>query len=111
MTNNEPKRRYRKSSRSGGSGGDCVEWAYTPNGVYVRDSKDREGPELLLTAAQWQGLLAAAHSGADHGWIRPQPDGVHLVKDGLRLRFTRSEWTAFEAAIAAGECLPVAVGV
>jgi hypothetical protein len=49
---------WRKSSRSGGTGGDCVEIAALPlRGIAVRDSKDPSGPVLLLSAGQWAGLV------------------------------------------------------
>lgn len=39
-----------KSSRSGGNGGQCVEVARNlPGIVAVRDSKDPDGPALVLT--------------------------------------------------------------
>lgn len=45
---------WRKSSYSGGTGGNCVEIAALPaNGRAVRDSKDPNGPVLNLTKAQW----------------------------------------------------------
>lgn len=41
---------WRKSSRSGDSGGQCVEVAANlPGVVAVRDSKDPSGPKLLFT--------------------------------------------------------------
>ncbi|MFA1540034.1 DUF397 domain-containing protein [Actinomadura monticuli] len=40
---------WRKSSRSSSNGGDCVELARIDNTVAVRDSKDPDGPKLLLT--------------------------------------------------------------
>ncbi|MEU6034035.1 DUF397 domain-containing protein [Actinomadura sp. NPDC047616] len=46
---------WRKSSRSGSNGGDCVELAdaggAVADAVAVRDSKDPDGPVLLLTRA------------------------------------------------------------
>ncbi|HEY4007777.1 MAG TPA: DUF397 domain-containing protein, partial [Pseudonocardia sp.] len=45
-----------KSSWSGGNGGNCVEWAFTPAGVQVRDSKDRLGTQLHYTLAEWDQL-------------------------------------------------------
>jgi hypothetical protein len=49
---------WRKSSFSNGSGGDCVEVALNlPGIVAIRDSKHRQGPVLMLSAAQWVGLL------------------------------------------------------
>lgn len=45
---------WRKSSRSGGNGGDCVEVADDlPGMVAVRDSKDPTGPVLTFTPAAW----------------------------------------------------------
>jgi hypothetical protein len=45
---------WRKSSRSGGNGGDCVEVADGPTGVVgVRDSKDPTGPVLVFTPTAW----------------------------------------------------------
>ena len=50
---------WRKSSYSGGSGGNCVEVATNlPGLVAVRDSKHPDGPALLLTIAQWQAFTA-----------------------------------------------------
>jgi hypothetical protein len=46
--------RWFKSSRSGGNGGDCVEVATNlPGIVAVRDSKDPNGPALVLTPEIW----------------------------------------------------------
>ncbi|GAA3756920.1 hypothetical protein GCM10022225_47660 [Plantactinospora mayteni] len=46
--------RWRKSSRSNGQGGDCVEVADNlPGRVLVRDSKDRQGPALTFGPAAW----------------------------------------------------------
>jgi hypothetical protein len=53
--------RWRKSSYSGGSGGNCVEVAANfPGVVAVRDSKDPDGSCLLFTRAEWGAFLAAA---------------------------------------------------
>ncbi|HCA84803.1 MAG TPA: DUF397 domain-containing protein [Streptomyces sp.] len=54
-----------KSSYSGTSGGDCVEVAAAPAGVLVRDSKERHGPVLSFSAAQWSAFVA--HTGARTG--------------------------------------------
>jgi uncharacterized protein DUF397 len=49
---------WRKSSFSGGNGGGCVEVARNlPGTVAVRDSKDRQGPALVFTPAQWRAFL------------------------------------------------------
>ncbi|MDG4831782.1 DUF397 domain-containing protein [Solwaraspora sp. WMMD1047] len=45
---------WRKSSRSGGNGGDCVEVADgLADLIGVRDSKDPTGPVLVFTPAAW----------------------------------------------------------
>jgi hypothetical protein len=46
---------WRKSSKSGQNGGQCVEVTGLggSNGVAVRDSKHPHGPVLALTAGQW----------------------------------------------------------
>jgi hypothetical protein len=51
---------WRKSSHSGGQGGQCVEVATVApvHAIAVRDSKDPDGPELLLDAAAWRALTA-----------------------------------------------------
>ncbi|MHA4947118.1 DUF397 domain-containing protein [Micromonospora sp. SD19] len=56
---------WRKSTRSGDNGGDCVEVAINlPNAVAVRDSKDSAGPLLTFTAQAWTDFIAAAkHEG------------------------------------------------
>jgi hypothetical protein len=100
MTDIDP-RKFVKSSFSTGNGGNCVEWAFASDGVYVRDSKDRDGPELFLTFAEWDDLVAKAAGDA------PSAGGVRLTGKGGELLFTPSEWDAFAAAARAGECHPV----
>ncbi|MGX9889994.1 DUF397 domain-containing protein [Streptomyces sp. NPDC002276] len=52
--------RWRKSSYSNGSGGDCVEVADGVTGtVPVRDSKVPDGPALLLPASAWAPFVAS----------------------------------------------------
>jgi hypothetical protein len=48
---------WRKSSYSGGSGGNCVEVGEARRGVLVRDSQDRTGPVLRLSPALWRELV------------------------------------------------------
>ncbi|WP_018217874.1 DUF397 domain-containing protein [Salinispora vitiensis] len=51
--------RWRKSSRSSGNGGDCVEVAGNlPGVVGVRDSKDPTGPALVFGPASWRAFVA-----------------------------------------------------
>ena len=49
---------WRKSSYSGDNGGECVEIATTGT-VLVRDTADRDGPELTFTADAWRAFTAA----------------------------------------------------
>jgi Domain of unknown function (DUF397) len=42
-----------KSIRSTTAGSECVEVRLTESGVWVRDSKDREGPVLDFGSAAW----------------------------------------------------------
>ena len=56
---------WRKSSYSGGNGGDCVEVAMlSDHSRAVRDSKDPEGPKLVFAPATWQTFTAAVKAGA-----------------------------------------------
>lgn len=51
-----------KSSYSGSEGDSCVEVAYRPDAVHVRDSKDKDGPRLPLSPAAWADFVTyAAH--------------------------------------------------
>ncbi|MCD7439635.1 DUF397 domain-containing protein [Streptomyces lincolnensis] len=52
-----------KSSYSSGSEGDCVEVALTPATVHVRDSKDREGARLAVSAVAWTEFMNAGREG------------------------------------------------
>ncbi|MEU7843470.1 DUF397 domain-containing protein [Micromonospora sp. NPDC049114] len=50
--------RWRKSTRSGASGGNCVEVASNlPGLVGVRDSKDPAGPALTFDPATWRAFI------------------------------------------------------
>ncbi len=52
---------WRKSTRSGNNGGNCVEVADNlPGVVLVRDTKDRDGGTLAFSPAQWQGFVGLA---------------------------------------------------
>ena len=55
---------WRKSSYSGGNGGNCLEVARNlPGIVAVRDSKDCSGPVLTFTSAEWETFTAGVKSG------------------------------------------------
>jgi len=53
---------WQKSSRSSGNG-NCVEVAVVDEAVAVRDTKDRSGPMLVFTAAEWRAFVAGAKAG------------------------------------------------
>lgn len=54
---------WRKSTRSGGNGGECVEVATNvPGVVAVRDSKDPGGPLLSFEPSAWATFVAAMRS-------------------------------------------------
>jgi hypothetical protein len=55
---------WRKSSRSGSSGGECVEVARVGVVNAVRDSKDPEGAVLAVEGRVMAGLLAEIKRGA-----------------------------------------------
>lgn len=51
--------RWRKASRSASNGGECVELASAPGVVAVRDSKDPDGPKLLVGRDEFAALVAS----------------------------------------------------
>ena len=54
---------WRKSARSSGED-NCVEVAFAPDGaVGVRDSKDRTGPVLTFTPAEWTAFTGGVRDG------------------------------------------------
>jgi hypothetical protein len=49
---------WRKSSRSGSNGGNCVEVARNlPGMVAVRDSKNPDGPVLIVSKDAWASFI------------------------------------------------------
>ncbi|TDC72233.1 DUF397 domain-containing protein [Micromonospora sp. KC606] len=53
--------RWRKSTRSSGNGGACVEVADNLSGVVlVRDTKNRDAGTLQFNPAAWQGFVNLA---------------------------------------------------
>ena len=52
---------WRKSTRS--SLNNCVEVAFLDRHVAVRDSKDRQGPVLTFTVAEWRAFLDGIRKG------------------------------------------------
>lgn len=56
--------RWRKSTFSGGNGGNCIEVANHGSRVLVRDTKDRQGPVLRFSPAAWRKFAAKVKAGA-----------------------------------------------
>lgn len=54
---------WHKSTFSNGSGGNCVEAASLPGVVAVRDSKNPDGPALVIAPVAWQALTASVKAG------------------------------------------------
>ena len=58
---------WRKASRSSSNGGNCVEVARNlPGIVAVRDSKNPDGPKLVIPAVDWQAFTASVKAGRHH---------------------------------------------
>ncbi|CNG62530.1 Domain of uncharacterised function (DUF397) [Mycobacterium tuberculosis] len=55
---------WRKSSRSGSTGGECVEVARVGAAKAVRDSKDPGGDVLALGRGAWAAMVAQIKRGA-----------------------------------------------
>lgn len=49
-----------KSSYSSSASGDCLEVASNPDTIHIRDSKNRQGPQLRLSPTAWSAFLAHA---------------------------------------------------
>ncbi|GAA4238101.1 DUF397 domain-containing protein [Actinomadura meridiana] len=47
---------WRKATRSSASGSDCVELAGVSRLIAIRDSKDPDGPKLLIDRSAWSKL-------------------------------------------------------
>ncbi|MGH3769307.1 MAG: DUF397 domain-containing protein [Pseudonocardiaceae bacterium] len=54
---------WRKSTRSNGSGGDCVEVADLDGCRAVRDSKNPVGLALFVTGAEWAAFTTGIRNG------------------------------------------------
>jgi hypothetical protein len=55
--------RWHKSRQSNASGS-CVETAFLADGsVAVRDTKDREGPNLIYTGPEWEAFIKGVKDG------------------------------------------------
>ncbi|WP_369207543.1 DUF397 domain-containing protein [Streptomyces sp. PU-14G] len=59
---------WRKSSYSGNEGGSCLEVVDTdPATIPVRDSKNPQGPALLLPSHAWGAFIDSLKASHDHG--------------------------------------------
>ena len=54
---------WQKSTRSGPNCDNCVEVAFVPGAVAVRDSKNPSGPALLFTIDEWDAFVGGAKDG------------------------------------------------
>jgi hypothetical protein len=54
---------WRKSSRSGNNGGNCVEAASLTDAVAVRDSKNPDGPKLAFAPEMWRAFTSHVKTG------------------------------------------------
>jgi hypothetical protein len=57
QTTSEPE--WFKSSYSGGNATECVEAAFVPSGVLIRDSKRPQHQHLTVSALSWTEFLAS----------------------------------------------------
>jgi hypothetical protein len=55
--------KWRKASRSGANGGDCVEVARGTAQIAARDSKDPGGEILWFSSGEWQRFIARVRAG------------------------------------------------
>ncbi|MGW0862927.1 DUF397 domain-containing protein [Streptomyces koelreuteriae] len=49
-----------KSSYSSSGSGDCLEVATRPESIHIRDSKNKQGPQLTLSPTTWTAFLTHA---------------------------------------------------
>ncbi|MEW2293786.1 DUF397 domain-containing protein [Streptomyces sp. NPDC006743] len=52
--------RWFKSSHSNPDGAACVEVAFAPKTIHVRDSKDRQSPQLSFRPQGWAAFISYA---------------------------------------------------
>nr|WP_192757459.1 DUF397 domain-containing protein [Actinomadura algeriensis] len=58
-----PRLTWRKSARSNSAPAQCVEVAALPAQVAIRDSKDPQGPKLILRADMWRAFATRVRDG------------------------------------------------
>jgi Domain of unknown function (DUF397) len=124
---------WRKSSYSGGSGGDCIEVADTVGAVMVRDTKNRDALTLVFPPRAWEAFTAAtstwrksSYSGSSGGNCVEVASAATAVmvrdtkdSNGRALAFAPDAWQAFTACLkqwrkssysgsSGGDCIEVA---
>jgi hypothetical protein len=57
---------WRKSTASGGGGGNCVQVAFIDDSVLVRDSKDPSGTVLSFSHSEWAAFLIGTRGNGVH---------------------------------------------
>ena len=62
---------WHKSTYSSGGDGDCLEVAATPATIHIRDSKNRQGPQLALSPTAWADFLVSVPYAAGASSARP----------------------------------------
>jgi hypothetical protein len=62
-TSKLPSATWRKSSHSGDEGGNCIELADLDSAIGIRDSKNSDGPALVIRRREFGALLARVKSG------------------------------------------------
>ncbi|MDL4814604.1 DUF397 domain-containing protein [Actinomadura opuntiae] len=60
---NTRKAKWRKATRSTSTGGECVELASASGAVAVRDSKDPDGPKLVVGRDEFAAFVAVLKDG------------------------------------------------
>ena len=55
---------WRVSSYSGSGGGQCAQVGAVPGAVLVRDSKDPDGPRLVIDPGAWREFAGRVKAGA-----------------------------------------------
>lgn len=65
---------WTKSTRSGPTGGNCVEVAFLPGGdVAMRNSRQPDGPALIFSPAEWAAFIGGARDGEFGGPAARRP--------------------------------------
>jgi hypothetical protein len=100
---------WRTSSFSS-NGANCVEVLEADGETWLRDTKDRTGGTVHLSATQWSSFVTevADDTPSVNGALVVRPDtagGREVVElaSGTTLRFTPGEWSAFRSGVLAGE--------